>query len=305
MTQRTVAVNFTANVAPYVGGVGKATAATNALGASAGRTTTAMAGRGGLAASARQALNAFVPLPPALIGAGGVAFALKSVVSAAIDFESAMAGVRKTVDATDEQFAALSDGIREMSLVVPSTAEEIAGVAEAAGQLGIQTDNILGFTRVMVDLGESSNLSSQEAAMALARLANITQMSQQDFDRLGSTVVDLGNNFATTEAEIVEMSLGIAGAGNLVGLTEAQMLAFATVLSSVGIEAQAGGTAISRTFLEMFTAVQSGNERLEVFARTARMTSEDFARLFREDAAAAVEQFVIGCLLYTSDAADE
>ena len=70
-----------------------------------------------------------------------------AVFKASMDYESAFAGVRKTVDATEEEFAQLSAGIREMTKVLPASATEIAGVAESAGQLGIQTENILGFTK--------------------------------------------------------------------------------------------------------------------------------------------------------------
>src|SRR5699024_3451842 len=171
------------------------------------------------------------------IVAGGTA-----MFKASMDYESAFAGVRKTVDMTEEEFDSLSSGIREMAKELPASATEIAGVAEAAGQLGIQNESIMGFTRTMIDLGVATNMSSEEAATALARLANITGMSQDDFDKLGSTVVDLGNNLATTESEIVEMGLRLAGAGDQIGLTEAQTLAFAGALSSVGIEAEAGGS---------------------------------------------------------------
>lgn len=211
-----------------------------------------------------------------------------------VGFESAFAGVRKTVDATDEQLATLRQGIRDMAGELPATTTEIAGVAEAAGQLGIQTDNIVEFTRTMVDLGVATNLSGDQAATALARLANITQMPQTEFDRLGSTVVDLGNNLATTEAEIVEMGLRIAGAGKQVGLTEAQILGFAGALSSVGIEAQAGGTAISRVMIELANTVASGGENLERFASVAGMSAEEFAKAFREDAAKALITFIEG-----------
>lgn len=131
-------------------------------------------------------LNKYVTAPIVAMGT----FSTK----AAIDFESAFAGVRKTIDATEEEFAALEKGIRDMSKEIPASATEIAAVAEAAGQLGIETENILGFTRVMIDLGVATNLSAEEAATSLARFANITQMSQKDFDRLGSTIVELGKS---------------------------------------------------------------------------------------------------------------
>lgn len=215
-------------------------------------------------------------------------------VKAAIDFESAFAGVRKTVDASEKDFARLEKGIMDMSKEIPASATAIAEVAEAAGQLGIETENILDFTRVMIDLGEATNLSADEAATALARFANITQMSQQDFDRLGSTIVDLGNNLATTEAEIVAMGLRLAGAGSQIGLTEAQILSFAGALSSVGIEAEAGGSAFSKVMIDMQLAVETNSGRLREFAKVAGMSSKDFAKAFKEDAASAIIAFIKG-----------
>lgn len=215
-------------------------------------------------------------------------------LKAAVNFESAFAGVRKTVNATEQEFASLETGIREMAKTVPATAVEIANVAEAAGQLGIQTPNILDFSRVMIDLGESTNLSATEAATALARLANITQLPQDQFEELGSTIVALGNNFATTEAEIVEMGLRIAGAGNLIGLSEADILGFSAALSSVGIEAEAGGSSISKLMLDMSRAVSEGGKELEIFARVAGVSVEEFQRAFKEDAAGAITTFIEG-----------
>lgn len=235
---------------------------------------------------AGSALTKSVTLPIAGLGTGAV--------KAAIDFEDAFAGVEKTVDGTTEQMAGLNTGIREMATRMPESAVQIAGVAEAAGQLGIKTDSILGFTETMVMLGDSTNLSSDQAATSLARLANITQMPQDQFDRLGSTVVDLGNNFATTESEIVEMGLRLAGAGHQVGMSEAQILGFSTALSSVGIEAEAGGSAFSKVMVEMQLAAETGGESLEQFAEVAGMSASEFSEKFKTDAAGAMIDFIKG-----------
>lgn len=231
-------------------------------------------------------LSATVTAP--IVGVGAAA------IKTSIDFESAFAGVRKTVDATEEEFAQLRQGILDMSNELPASANEIAKVAEAAGQLGIQTENILSFTRTMIDLGESTNLSAEQAATALARFANIVQMPQDEFDKLGSVIVDLGNNLATTEAEIVEMGLRLAGAGEQIGMTEAQIMAIAGALSSVGIRAEAGGSAFSRLMVEMQLAVETGEGSLEDFADVAGMAAEEFQQAFQEDAANAILAFIEG-----------
>lgn len=218
----------------------------------------------------RETFEAFKKVGAA-VTAGGVAIAagFTVAVKAAATYESAFAGVRKTVDASEAEFATLSKGIRNMAKELPAAASDIAQVTEAAGQLGIRKESLLSFTRTMVDLGVATNMSADEAATALARFANITNMSQGDFSKLGSTVVDLGNNFATTESEIVEMSLRLAGAGAQIGMSEADIMGLSAALSSVGIRAEMGGSAISRAMVNMQVATTSGFDKMnEITAKT-------------------------------------
>lgn len=216
-------------------------------------------------------LSKAVTIP--ILGAGAAA------IKAQVDWESAFAGVRKTVDGTEKQFAELNEGIREMSKEMPQSAVEIAGVAEAAGQLGIKTENILGFAKSMVMLGDSTNMSSEEAATSLARLANVTQMPQNEFDKLGSVIVHLGNNLATTEGEIVAMGLRLAGAGKQVGLTEAQTLGLAGAFSSVGIEAEMGGSAISKVMVKMQAAATIGSTQAQKLTEATGMSIRELELL--------------------------
>jgi TP901 family phage tail tape measure protein len=223
-----------------------------------------------------------------------IATAAGTVLKMAIDWETAFTGVEKTVDATEQQLANLSTGIRNMAKDIPASTTEIAAVAEAAGQLGIQVDNIEEFTRVMIDLGNTTNLTADQAATTFARFANIVGMSQTDFDRLGATLVDLGNNLATTEAEITEMALRLAGAGKQIGLSESQILAFAAALSSVGIEAEAGGSSFSKVMVNIQLAAEKGGKDLKAFAKVAGMSASEFKKAYEKDATSAIMAFIKG-----------
>ena len=221
------------------------------------------------------------------------------VVKAAIDYESAFAGVKKTVDETATvSYKNLSDGIRQMAKELPASAVEIANVAEVAGQLGIKAEDILSFSRTMIDMGESTNLSAEEAATAIAKVANIMGLTSDDYSRFGASVVDLGNNFATTEKDIVMMANRLAAGGKLAGLTAPEILGLATAMSSVGIEAEAGGTAMTQTLTAIGNAVslttKDSADDLALIAKVAGTTSEEFQQAWKEKPAEALQSFIKG-----------
>lgn len=223
-----------------------------------------------------------------------IAAGLGLAVKAAIDWETAWTGVAKVVDGSPEEMAALEAEIRNLAKTLPQAHDEIANVAAAAGQLGVKRQDIAEFTKVMVMMGTATNLSSEEAAFSLARMMNVMQTAPENVGRLGSAIVNLGNNFATTEAEVVAMALRISGAGHTIGMTEADVLGFSAALSSVGIEAEAGGTAISTAFIKIETAVRGGGEELDKFAAVAGMSSEKFSQAYERDAARAIATFIAG-----------
>ena len=221
------------------------------------------------------------------------------VVKAAIDYESAFAGVKKTVDETATvSYQKLSDGIRQMAKELPASAVEIANVAEVAGQLGIKTEDILSFSRTMIDMGESTNLSAEEAATAIAKIANIMGLTSDEYSKFGAAVVDLGNNFATTEKDIVMMANRLAAGGKLAGLTAPEILGLATAMSSVGIEAEAGGTAMTQTLTAIGNAValttKDSADDLALIAKVAGTTSEEFQQAWKEKPAEALQSFIKG-----------
>lgn len=266
--------------------VSKETKAAEAAAAQAAKTHAKAAGE--MSTSMRDAGRSLTATGAGIIGVLGL------TAKAAIDWESAWTGVTKTVNGTEQELSGLEGQLRQMARTIPASQSEIAAVAEAAGQLGVKTKDIASFTRVMIDLGNTTNLTADEAATSLAQLMNVMGTAGDDVGRLGATVVLLGNNGASTERDIVQMAQRIAGAGKQVGLSEAQVLAYASALSSVGIEAEAGGSAISQSFLRIDQAVRAGGAGLALLADTSGMTAAQFKKAYEQDAAGAVATFLKG-----------
>lgn len=219
---------------------------------------------------------------------------LKDCVDESVNFESALAGVAKTTDFSDVGLKNFGNQLIKLSEQIPMSAADLAGLAEVAGQLGIAEDDLLSFTEVVAAMGVSTNMSAEEAATAFARIANIFGTSSDDYSKLGSVVVDLGNNFATTESEIVSMAQNMSGMAALVGMTEANVMGFATALSSIGIHSEAGGSAMQKLFQLIEKTVHAGGENLNLLAQTASLTGEEFQRMWTSDPAKAVEAFTSG-----------
>lgn len=226
--------------------------------------------------------------------AAGSVLALGAMAKAAVNWESQFAGVEKTVDGTATQMATLEDQLRELARTMPATHQEIAATAEAAGQLGVARDDIADFTETMIQLGETTNLTADEAATSIAQMANVLGTSQDDIDNVGAALVALGNDGASTEAQILGMAQRIAGAGAQIGLAESDILAIANAAASMGIEVEAGGSAISRVFTEMAKSTAQGGADLEQFAEVAGMSSQEFVRAFQDDPAQAFASFTAG-----------
>lgn len=215
----------------------------------------------------------------AAIGVGLLGTALVKSIRTAIEFESAWAGVRKTVDGTPEVLANIRQGLLDMSSVSPTTAAELADIAANAGQLGVKAPDILEFTRVISMLGETTDLSFDEAAQSLARFLNITGGGPAKIGLVADVIVELGNNSATTESQIVAMATRMASSFTIAGATEQEILALAATFSSLGIEAEAGGTAAAQIITVISDAAKLGGPELQILASTAGLLPAEFAAI--------------------------
>lgn len=246
------------------------------------------------AASARQSASmealAGKAAKGSLVLAAGVALSGK----AAVDWESQWAGVEKTVDGTASQMSALEGELRGLAKTMPATHAEIAATAEAAGQLGVAREDVAAFTKTMLMLGETTNLTADDAATQIAQFMNVMKTGADQVDEIGNTLVALGNKGASTEAEIMALTQRLAGAGALVGATEQDVLALASAMANLGIPPELGGGAMQRVFLELYDAASQGEEGIAGFAEVAGMSAAKFAAAWSDDPVAAFDAFVQG-----------
>jgi TP901 family phage tail tape measure protein len=273
---RTVAVNLAITGVPAVvtgfesvSAASKATAAQLEKGAAgAQKLGSAMVGMGALAA-------------------GGMALAVK----AAMDWDTEWTQVAKHTTGTTAQLDALQSSLRNMAKEIPSSAKDIAAVAQSVAELGVAAPNVAEFTRVMIELGDTTNLTATDAATSLAKFMNVMGTSTTDVGRLGSTIVALADSSASTGSDIVSMALKIAGVAKSIGMTEAQTLSLSSALASLG---SAGGLQVAQAMQKMDAAVRAGGDGLDALAATSGMTSAEFTQAWGTDAAGATAAFVQG-----------
>lgn len=213
-----------------------------------------------------------------------------------MDFETGLIGVKKTTNMVGQELKGFGNEISKMSTQIPISSKELLGLSEVAGQLGIHGQkDLLAFTRVMAEMGSATNLAGEEGAAAMAKFANIMGLDVgKNIRNVGDAIVRLGNNYATTENDIIMMSKRLAASGRLVGLTTPNVLGLATAMSSVGINAEAGGSAMSQVLNKLDKAVAEGGEKLEMFADVSGMSAQSFAKQWETDPIKAVEAFMKG-----------
>ncbi len=231
----------------------------------------------------------------ATAGLTALAAAVRASVSSFAEFERGLIAVGKTTGASGAELEALGVGVRELARTLPVATGEMLSVAQAAGQLGVRGNaDILRFVETVGKLGLASNLAGEEAATSLARILTITGESLSDVDRLGSTIVRLGNNFAATEAEIAHVATRVAQPTSQFGVASRDIVGISTALRAVGVRAELGGTAIGRAFQSINDAVRRGGKELETLERITGQTGDTLRRVFFEDSVDAFQSFIEG-----------
>lgn len=212
----------------------------------------------------------------------------------AANWETEFTGVRKTVDGTRAEMKALEDQLRQLATVIPISTKELAAIAENAGALGVKKEAIAGFTETVAKIATTTNLTADSAATSFARIGSIMNVASDDFGKMGSALVELGNKGESTEREIIGVATRLSGAARTVGFSADQLLGVAAGMANVGIRAEMGGTAMSEILTKIAREVNSNGKHLEDWAKLAGMSAEQFSEAFKTNAAGALVAVVEG-----------
>ena len=225
----------------------------------------------------------------------GIGAALIGGTIAAAQFEDSFANVRKVLArASEEELTAIRDAVLDLSTQIPVAAGQLAQLGSIAGQLGVGVSDIPAFIDTVAKLGVATNMSAEQAAFSIARLANVTGIGAENADQLANVLVRLGNNTAATESEIVLLATRFGAVGKIAGLSADETLAFSASVRATGTEAQAGATALQKFFLALQQAAAQGGSKLNAFANAVGMTGDEFRKLAEEDISNAAATFVEG-----------
>lgn len=222
----------------------------------------------------------------------------------AIQFDTAMANVRKTTNMSNAEIEKLAQSAQNLSTKQPVTAETLLNIEALGTQLGVTHGKLESFAEVVSGLDIATNMNFETAGKEMAQFANITQMSQDQFENYGSTIVDLGNHLATTEADISSMALRLAGAGTAANFSQAEILGMSGAMSSLGIKVEAGGSAMTRIIQDISKNVANGSDVVQEYARVAGMSADEFADAWKSKPMEAMEALVEG-LKRTSDSGED
>ena len=217
------------------------------------------------------------------------------MVDASSTIDSAYRDMRKTVNGTEEQFESLRKSAIDFSRTHVTSADQILAIEAIGGELGVATEDLEAFATAISNIDVATNLDVEGAADALGHLSNILHLTADDYDGFADALVRLGNNGASTETEIANIAERIGSMGSIVGMSGSDILAWSSTIASTGQNAEAAGTAISKTmsffetavasaggtidtsFESINAAVEEGGDKLTVFANLMGQSADEFA----------------------------
>lgn len=246
----------------------------------------------GLAANAVKSLASAFGI---FIGFRAVAGVFREALRGVKDFDQGVISVAKTTGIQGEELEKLKLGIIALSNELANVdTSKLLEYGSVAGQLGVKgTENILAFAESLAMLETASDITGEEGGKAIARLLTLTDGGTQNIKAFGDEIVNLGNNFAASENEILGNATQIAQNTGVYKLARQEVLAYATATKAVGIESELTGSTIGRTLAIFENAIRTG-KGLKAITDLTGKSQEELNKQFKANSGSVLTDFITG-----------
>ncbi len=267
--------------------INRATATTKIFNAQTKRMRANLMKAGTRMKSFGRGMTTFVTLPLLAAGAAGVKMFG--------DFQQGLRGVEKTTGLSRAEVAKLGKVFDQLSTEIPVTTAEMLELAQAGGQLGVTgSANLEKFTVTMAKLGRASDVAGEDGAKSIARILTVTGDGIGKIERFSSALVDLGNNAAAGEQEILEVATRVAGQIGRFDVASDKVLGISTALKALGKKAEESGSVVGRAFDAIDQAIRGGGDKMKVLSKLTGIAGKDLKQVFEKDAAGVFQKFIVG-----------
>ena len=217
---------------------------------------------------------------------------ITALAAPAIQFESAMADVKKVVDfKTPEGFKNLSKQLLDLTDTIPMTANELAAITASGGQLGVAEEDLKDFTTSIAKMSVAFDMSAEDSGDAMAKLANVYKIPIKDIGKLGDAINELSNSSPAKASDIVNTLGRIGGVAKQFGLTENAAAALANSFISLGKAPEVAGTAINGMLTKLMTA-DKGGKKFQAALGAMGLSAKEVKKAISKDAQGALTDFL-------------
>ncbi len=211
-------------------------------------------------------------------------------IKLAIEFESAMADVRKVVNFdTPEQAKAMERDILHLTRSIPMAGDELAAIVAAGGQSGVAREKLIGFAEDAAKMGVAFDMSAGTAGEAMATMSNVLRRPIETMSEFGDAINYLSDNTNSKAADIVNVMTRVGSDIKQLGLTDNQGAALGSTFLSMGKAPELAAQA-TKGMVTAFSLARVGKFDDEL--KQLGLTTKDFAAAMDKDAQGAISDFL-------------
>lgn len=225
-------------------------------------------------------------------GAAGAVAGVAFPVKLAVEFESAMADVKKVVDFdTPKQFKEMEQDILRLTRTIPMAGTELAKITASGGQLGVARKDLPKFTETIAKMSVAFDMAADQAGDSMAKLANVYQIPIDQIGKLGDAVNHLSNSSPAKAGDIINTLGRVGGVAKQFGLTEIQTTSLSNAFISLGKTPEIAGTAINGMLTKLMTADKQG-AKFQQALKNMGIESKDLKKAIKENGEQALMDFL-------------